>query len=1387
MLSLGRPEDELVLSFFPADIDATTAAAKDLNPPSALQKVPMRRRSSLFATTLENQAQHRGDVVPPRAAEALPGIKPWDFYIVLREDPMLIAELCTQAALLDFIISGGHHEDDNHAVTEKSSGVFSSGIDDDRDDFFALLDFEDVCDIRGSIARSEQMDLKNNASLRTVNDVPSDNLISAFTCVAKLKLSRVASAYREANAQDESMAKSIFRALDSASSGYINACDIQKYLQKHANVYAVTANDLCCHLLHKHIDGKEDINQNSLEAVLPAAAVTDSLTCEHDHLLGQNALQEILSQPAHHKLASLLHRLVHVQLEYANQQVAVDKMRERALGLQRTSTTAPSSESRSRTRSRMRERIAARQAEKLATGATRSRDQSSLHKSSQGAQSTCVESSNQKVPMFAAEAKQKLPRGFGQVALQRWFKELDVNGDGLVSSCDLRNWCTAANCRDLVDEADLDSLFQPSLPNFTGSPALSKRTTADNLATSTEENATSLFPRTSSSSTAPLVDECANTDHRRPSVVPQAFPAAMHTNSFLDSGTLNEIGLALALARRPLLAARLALIRRLSRAVQAMLVAEACSTAALTAAARAATAADRAATATLSSDQEHNQVFADTAKFAAERAAADAKFAIDEVHARCGQGRSGMIKDSTSNNKDEAIVQNLEARIQEEEVIDPHGTSAYAARHALQEHFLAGARRSLTLLTIEVALEVKLLTWREAEHYSTQLAELRALPPLRPSFSSQQLNSRFEATAVDDNFPRNVQDAEEGEAVSESSEQSKSESLPKTAAVSKTIAKKRAVPARKTSFKEKLSGMMAGSSGHFKNMAQSFDDENGLQECADGKEGSARHAENMNVHRFESSRWASNHHGEAAENSRDQREVQTPVTTSRIVARSRARVRARTLSPPQSISRETATKDLPEEAAVAVGSISSEHLRSEPAQTKSSDSKTRVKKRAVPARQTSFREKLGSMMVGSSGHLKNLAHSLDDDKDEKVNEMERKVGNTEKGIHECSDSSGWTSHQDGACGTSLDRRHGQTSTANSESRTAAHNRAKARARTMSPRRPPPRKEASVSREKQTNTITACLQERAEGAAPLPGKRSPSYPSPATEAESKTKAKKRMVPARKTSFREELVGSMVAGSTSGHFKNMAQSLDDEQHEEQAFEQNHVKSGKVPAFHPNAEKQDNQSSVVWTNHHGGACGTSLDRHQGQTSTANSESRTAARNRAKARARTMSPRRPPPQKLQEPVEATIKATSTSEESLDLPLDRLAHIASNNALPQNSAALLSISSSSLSSSSSSSSEESEDDETYDSDSENVEAYIVPEKEEANDDLPLLMHLRALPPRSLLLDMFDEMNTTASTPVQDLDNRLLDQKTRHRSRKAFGIDGAHVDMDDQEGSSMKL
>jgi hypothetical protein len=372
-------------------------------------------------------------------------------------------------------------------------------------------------------------------------------------------------------------------------------------------------------------------------------------------------------------------------------------------------------------------------------------------------------------------------------------------------------------------------------------------------------------------------------------------------------------------------------------------------------------------------------------------------------------------------------------------------------------------------LSIEVALEVKLLVWREADHFPNQLQQLRALLPLSAA-SSRQLSSRMEEVMPVKEEPLSFEGVAE-RIVSESSEPSTSESLPmSTYMVSETRAKKRSVPAQQTRLREKLGSMMAGSSDHFNNMTQSLGDakegkafENicGVGDPADG-----------NNQCFDLSAGWTSHQESSGGTCLDRRQAQaTAGTESRIAVRNRAKARARTISPRRLHSRKEAStsRAVPitdtlslQECAEGAASMPSEHYsRIDLIHNSAIETglKTQTKSRRVPARKSSFKDKLSGIMAGSSGHFKNMALSLDDDErgDQSVEEkgyVPALSANANSSLHKESPADS-TSHQVGTVGTSLDRRQGQT-TAKSESRIAARNRAKARARTMSPRRPPPR-------------------------------------------------------------------------------------------------------------------------------------------------------------------------------------------------------------------------------------------------------------------------------------------------------------------------------------------
>jgi Ca2+-binding EF-hand superfamily protein/predicted DNA binding CopG/RHH family protein len=811
MLPLGRSENKLVLSFIPMDTDANEAAAKVLRSKTAPLKALMRRRSSLFTlTAVETQAQSSGSTVDEVHPEIVPGLKPWEFYMVLREDPMLTAEICAQVALLDFIMSGGPKD-------VNSADIFGRlNVDGavDGNDFIAKLEIKDIDNTKGSDMHAEKAAIAQDACLLAANDVPSDTMISAFVCVAKLKLHRLANAYDEANALRDRMAASVLCALDTARCGYVSVHDVQKYLQVHANLYSVSKDDMLCFL-------NEDYGLNNGTTYEVAEDDGEEL----GQLLDQDALRKVLSRPAFGKFARLLYRFVQFQQELTSRQHQAVKTRQGNAGgesLRRKGASDVSS-NRSPKRMTIKERIAVRRAAMLTEEQNFRKIDCSTATSSVASTgrrkcecSTTISADGterrESVPMFTTEENQKLPPGFGQVALQKWFKELDADGDGFVTCCDVRTWCAAASCQHLVDEADLESLFQTTLPNFTGPPieALHK-STGDLTSTSARVQRVQSRPCSTTNVPQEFSEDNLSTSHGDVDFIARFTPVKMA--DLPVSGSLNEVELAVALARWPTLAAQLFLIRRVSRAIQLMLLAEACAAAALTAAATAATAADWAASAPPDQNQRA-RVLAMSAKSTAQQAAARARSAIAEVVASCAPSGRHHMKYSGRKNNETADL-DLAAKVEEAEASETQRITDHSARRALQDHLLLEARRNVTRVTIEVALEVKLLAWRKVEHYPDQIHELRALMPLSAA-------GPMPLTANVDAFVPEVNRAVEENAVA-----------PVNA---KTM--KRMVPLQKRNFKAKLvRSFLASPSENFNRMVFSLDnDEIGTENGAPAKD-----------------------------------------------------------------------------------------------------------------------------------------------------------------------------------------------------------------------------------------------------------------------------------------------------------------------------------------------------------------------------------------------------------------------------------------------------------------------------------------------------------------------------------------------------------------------
>jgi hypothetical protein len=284
-----------------------------------------------------------------------------------------------------------------------------------------------------------------------------------------------------------------------------------------------------------------------------------------------------------------------------------------------------------------------------------------------------------------------------QAATQAFFRSLDLNGDGFATARDLGLWANAAG-RGLVSAADLESLFQPDLPSFTGPPQTELRAAAApvgafsaakafaaasaalpaatgprllhvlagvggsmrnvlSLGRRSSEDSKGLLPHDQSiddflegsdddsgdfgetkqapASPTPAADELLRAGNPRNKTAASADSTAVGTAAGTAGGSdeegdggaslkkedvqandqhvqlvaqaaaaspvlggLPEVVLAAALARRPLLAARLVLLQKLARAHESAHVAAAAAGAALNAAAAAATAAAALAAAT---------------------------------------------------------------------------------------------------------------------------------------------------------------------------------------------------------------------------------------------------------------------------------------------------------------------------------------------------------------------------------------------------------------------------------------------------------------------------------------------------------------------------------------------------------------------------------------------------------------------------------------------------------------------------------------------------------------------------------------------------------------------------------------------------------------------
>jgi Ca2+-binding EF-hand superfamily protein len=252
---------------------------------------------------------------------------------------------------------------------------------------------------------------------------------------------------REVEAYHVTSATSVLEALDTNDCGYISAQNVQKYLEQHANMHALSVDDVHT-LLDNPRNNEGYSNNDDVKSSSQSNKDTEEDIVEVGQFLDQEGLQQVFSRPAYHNLARLLRRFTQVQQEVTRRQENGQYTRQGEACSPHTvpieSSNLPLVE-----RLRMQEETAESQGIVLEGGQLR------------GQPSATVAEMSQKglPPIFDAKVcEQDKPCALGQEALQEWFKELDLNRDGFVTSYDLSTWCTNLGCQGLVQETDFESV-----------------------------------------------------------------------------------------------------------------------------------------------------------------------------------------------------------------------------------------------------------------------------------------------------------------------------------------------------------------------------------------------------------------------------------------------------------------------------------------------------------------------------------------------------------------------------------------------------------------------------------------------------------------------------------------------------------------------------------------------------------------------------------------------------------------------------------------------------------------------------------------------------------------------------------------------------------------
>jgi hypothetical protein len=211
--------------------------------------------------------------------------------------------------------------------------------------------------------------------------VPDDVAVSAFVCVAKLKLCRLAVAAHAVATREDAAVGEVFSALDPHHTAFVTTHDLLRYLQERASIFTVTSEDLALVLGDAAVmaDGDSaderdpwslfssqsppllaDHNSSSrhvlprlpskhlglaalgsLGSTQPTSALgpsressrpaghprgggggDDECSGHEGRYLDRRALREVFSDPAHHRLASLLHRFTTAQVNPCTSRLA---------------------------------------------------------------------------------------------------------------------------------------------------------------------------------------------------------------------------------------------------------------------------------------------------------------------------------------------------------------------------------------------------------------------------------------------------------------------------------------------------------------------------------------------------------------------------------------------------------------------------------------------------------------------------------------------------------------------------------------------------------------------------------------------------------------------------------------------------------------------------------------------------------------------------------------------------------------------------------------------------------------------------------------------------------------------------------------------------------